>query len=199
MNNYLLINLDYIKDNKDEFIKNANLAHERFVFNYGKTFNEMSSTWFYRYYNLSTLTVGCPLYYKLFIDLQKIIRKKANHDNPLWFQCWLNFHNEDEVLKLHNHPHCLFHGYISIDPQHTETEFEDYKITNEIGNVYIGDAGLMHKINVLSPFKNKRITIGFDVVDEECFKKRITNNVDVNTGFIPVPNSSFDKKEITNA
>jgi len=39
MKDYELIDLQFIKDNKEKFIKNAILAHERFVFNYGKTFN----------------------------------------------------------------------------------------------------------------------------------------------------------------
>ena len=99
--------------------------------------------------------------------------------------------DQNEVLKRHNHPDCLFHGYISIDPKDTETEFEDYTITNETGNLYIGDAGVMHQVNVLYPFKGKRITIAFDVEDEHNFKKNNYNPVDVNTGFIPVPNISF--------
>ena len=192
MKDYELINLQFIKDNKEEFIKNANLAHERFVFNYGKTFNEMSSTWFYRYYNLATLTVGCPLYYKFFNELQQIIRKKVKDDRPLWFQSWLNFHSQDEVLKWHNHPHCLLHGYVSIDPKETETEFENYKIKNETGTLYMGKAGLMHRVNVLEPFEGKRITIAFDVIEEKNMKDNPSNNkADVNTGFIPVPNGCF--------
>ena len=191
MSNYLLKNLSYVKDNKEEFIRGAHLAHERFMFTYGKPFNQMSSTWFYRYYNLTTLTVGSPLYYKLFVDLQKSIREYANNNDPLWYQCWLNFHDENEVLTRHNHPDCLFHGFISIDPKDTETEFEDYTITNETGNLYIGDAGVMHQVNVLSSFEGKRITIAFDIEDEHNFKKHMRDIVDVNTGFIPVPNTSF--------
>ena len=126
MTDYLLKNLSYVKNNKDEFIKGAHLAHERFVFNYGKTF---SSTWFYKHYNVTTLTFGLPLYHKLFVDLQKIIREYANKDGPLWYQCWLNFHDENEVLNRHNHPQCLFHGYICIDPKDSETQFDDYIIT----------------------------------------------------------------------
>ena len=187
MSNYLLKNLSYVKDNKEEFIRDAYLAHERFMFTYGKPFNQMSSTWFYRYYNLTTLTVGSPLYYKLFVDLQKSIREYANNNDPLWYQCWLNFHDENEVLTRHNHPDCLFHGFISIDPKDTETEFEDYTITNETGNLYIGDAGVMHQVNVLSSFEGKRITIAFDIEDEHNFKKHMRDIVDVNTGFMPVP------------
>ena len=94
---------------------------------------------------------------------------------------------ENEVLERHNHPDCLFHGYISIDPKDTETEFEDYTIANETGNLYIGDAGIMHQVNVLSPFEGKRITIAFDIEDEKNFKKHMRDILDVNTGFMPVP------------
>ena len=186
MTDILLKNLSYVKNNKDEFIKGAYLAHERFVFNYGKTF---SSTWFYKHYNVTTLTFGLPLYHKLFVDLQKIIREYANKDGPLWYQCWLNFHDENEVLNRHNHPQCLFHGYISIDPKDSETQFDDYTITNEVGNVYIGDGGLFHQVNVLSPFEGKRITIAFDVMDEESYKKYSSESEkEVNTGWIPIIN-----------
>ena len=191
MGDYLLKNLSYVKDNKEEFIRGAHLAHERFMFTYGKPFNQMSSTWFYRYYNITTLTFGLPLYFKLFVNLQKIIREYANNDDPLWYQSWLNFHNQNEVLDWHSHPDCLFHGYISIDPKDTETEFENYSITNEIGNLYIGGAGVVHRVNISSPFEGARITIAFDVQNEENLRKNAKNDIDVNTGFMPVPNTSF--------
>ena len=183
MKKYIIKKLPYIKDNKETFIKNANLAHKRFVFNYGVPFNKMSSTWFYRYYNISTLTVGCKMYHRLFMDLQKIMRQIANTNEPLWYQSWLNFHNQKEVLDWHNHSDCLFHGYISIDPKNTETEFKNFKIKNETGKIYIGPAGYLHRVNVLKPFTGKRITIAFDVIS----KLKRKNQVDINTGFMPLP------------
>ena len=92
MKNYLLKNLSYVKDNKKNLLELCILHIRRFMFTYGKPFNQMSSTWFYRYYNLTTLTIGLPLCYKLFVDLQKSIREYANNNDPLWYQCWLNFH-----------------------------------------------------------------------------------------------------------
>jgi len=186
MKEYVIKELPYIKDNKETFIKNANLAHERFVFNYGVPFNKMSSTWFYRYYNIATLTMGCTMYYKFFIDLQKIMRKTANNNKPLWYQSWLNFHDQNEMLDWHNHPDCLLHGYVSIDPKETETEFKKFKIKNETGKMYIGPGGYMHRVNVLKPFDGKRITIAFDVVSEKNLLKA-KDTVDVNTGFMPLP------------
>ena len=52
MKDYIIQDLTYIKNNKNKFIEGAILAHKRFVFAYGVPFNKMSSTWFYRYYNL---------------------------------------------------------------------------------------------------------------------------------------------------
>ena len=49
----------------------------------------------------------------------------------------------------------------------------------------------VHRVNVLSPFEGKRITIAFDVQNEDNLRKNANNAIDVNTGFMPVPNSSF--------
>ena len=189
-NNYIINNFSYIKENHHHFIEYANLAHERFNFAYGtKTnFNQKSSTWFYRYYNITSLTVGSNFYYKLFYDLQTLIRKIANHKKPLWYQSWINFHKSNEVLDWHNHKDCIFHGYISIDPKQTETQFENFKIKNEIGNVYIGKPEMLHRVNVLEPFDGNRITIAFDVVDENNINNVYKNfgKIDINTGFIPI-------------
>jgi hypothetical protein len=189
-NNYIIRNFSYIKENHNHFIEYANLAHQRFNFAYGNktSFNQNSSTWFYRYYNITCLTFGSSLYYKLFSDLQSLIKEIAKNKKPLWYQSWLNFHKPNEVLNWHDHKDCLFHGYISIDPKESETEFEDYKIKNEIGNIYIGKPEKKHKVNVLKPFDGHRITIAFDVVDENCINDIYKNfgKLDVNTGFIPI-------------
>jgi hypothetical protein len=188
MKEYYIKNLSYIEKNKDHFIEYANLAHERFKVAYGNVFNQKSSTWFYRYYNITCLTFGSVLYFKMFEDLQKVIRKFSKTKKPLWYQSWLNFHKPDEVLDWHDHKECLFHGYISIDPKNSETEFEDYKIKNEVGNVYIGSPYKKHRVNVLKPFNGHRITIAFDVVSEKeidiIYKKH--GKIDINTGFIPI-------------
>ena len=189
-NNYIIKNFPYIKENHNHFIEYANLAHQRFNFAYGNktSFNQNSSTWFYRYYNITCLTFGSSLYYKLFSDLQNLFKEITNNKKPLWYQSWLNFHKSNEVLDWHNHYECLLHGYISIDPKESETEFEDYKIKNEIGNVYIGKPEKKHKVNVLKPYDGHRITIAFDVIDEDnvnsIYKKY--GNIDINTGFIPI-------------
>ena len=37
--------------------------------------------------------------------------------------------------------------------------------------MYLGNSYLKHKVNVLTPYKGKRITIAFDVLDEKDVKK----------------------------
>ena len=183
-NNYMLVNLPYIKKNMKHFKKYADLAYERFKFSYGGK----SSTAFYKYYNSMSLLVGSLYYYKMFKDVFKIIRKYSNSKKPLWFQCWLNIHEKDEVLKWHTHYDSLYHGYISIDPKNTETVFEKFVLKNKIGNVYIGPSYNYHKVVCKKPFKGKRITIGFDVIDEKIIKKlyKKYGEVDINTSFLPI-------------
>ena len=181
---YMLVNLSYIKNNIKHFKKYADLAYKRFKFSYGNK----SSTAFYKYYNCVSLLVGSPHYYKMFKALFKIIRKYSNSKKPLWFQCWLNYQKENNVLNWHCHPDALFHGYISIDPKNTETVFENYIIKNKIGNVYIGPSLNKHKVVNKKSYTGDRITIAFDVVDEKTIKKSYKKygEVDINTSFLPI-------------
>ena len=79
-------------------------------------------------------------------------------------------------------------NYFNIeDENNLSDEFENYSITNEIGKLYIGSAGVVHRVNVLSPFEGVRITIAFDVQNEDNLRKNAKNDIDVNTGFMPVP------------
>ena len=110
---------------------------------------------------MSSTDLNC---YHLFIELKKIIREYAGHKRPLWFQCWVNFHTPDEVLDWHDHA-WPFHGYICIDAKKTKTVFEDYEILNEDGNIYIGPGYKKHMVKVLQNYKNPRITLGFDVTE----------------------------------
>jgi hypothetical protein len=188
MKDYIVKNFFYIKENQKHFIEYANIAHERYMFNYGKVFNQPSSTEFYRYYNITCLTFGSDLYFKMFCDLQKLIRKTLKTKKPLWYQCWLNFHKPEEVLGWHNHQGSILHGYISIDPKESETEFKKYTIKNKIGNVYMGKPENPHKVNVLKHYEGHRITIAFDVISEDNVKDMYKEygKIDLNTGFIPI-------------
>jgi hypothetical protein len=158
--NYKLYKSNTIIDNKIELIKNIYKIKDKIC----NSLNSNETTWTYDKYNffqVSSPEINC---YHLYKELKKIIRDFVNHNRPLWFQSWLNFHMPNEVLDWHNHL-WDFHGYISIDSKNTKTIFEDYEIINEEGNIYIGIGNKKHKVEVLKNYDTPRITIGFDVTE----------------------------------
>lgn len=152
-----------ILQNKDLFIAKCNEAYDKV----SKIIKSKDTTWNYELYNIFSVTSGDEYFYQLFKELKKIIKDYDNKKQNLWMQSWINYHNSNEVLDWHNH-HWLFHGYISIDPKNTRTIFEDgTEIINEIGNIYIGPCNLKHKVVIDKPFKGNRITLGFDVMNNQ--------------------------------
>ena len=133
----------------------------------------------YRFYNVFNLTSPSPLFYHLLKEISPIVRKHlgnsgVNPDDPLWMQCWMNFHKPDQVLDWHDH-HFPWHGYISIDPKDSITKFReylpegtyDYNIHNKIGNIYLGPGfSRMHKVVVNNDYEGDRITLGFDIITQ---------------------------------
>lgn len=150
-----------IIDNHKQFVNDCYLIHDKFK----KHYPNKDSTWAYRMYNVFALSSPMPLWYSLYYELSKTIRNHIDTLEPLWMQSWLNFHKEDEVLDWHNHKR-PYHGYINIDPQNTTTDFKDYQIKNNIGDIYIGPGNKQHKVIVNEDFKSTRITLGFDVTDK---------------------------------
>ena len=153
-----------IKDNHLDFIKNCQRAQTKFE----KLFKSEDSTYNYTKYNFFSLTSTSILFYNLYKELNFYIRDYIGDDRPLWIQNWLNFHSSDKVLKKHLH-NSRYHGYISIDPKNTTTVFNQFEIKNNIGQIYIGPGGeeYSHYVRIDSEFKDKRITIGFDIEDRQ--------------------------------
>jgi len=160
--NYKLYKSKIIVDNKIEIIKNIYNIQQKIT----KNLNTNETTWSYSKYNF--FQMSCPEIncYYLYKELKKIIRDYVNHNRPLWFQSWLNFHMPDQVLDWHNH-YWPYHGYICVDAKNTKTIFEDYEILNEDGNIYIGLGNKKHKVEVLKNYNTPRITIGFDVTESD--------------------------------
>ena len=106
-----------------------------------------------------------------------IIRDKLGYDDRLWIQSWVNFHTRDQVLDWHNHDG-KWHGYVSIDPKDTTTEFErGFKIENKVGNIYLGTGYNRHRVvNNSGEYDGVRITIGFDVLTDENSSPDPTHN-----------------------
>jgi hypothetical protein len=182
-NNYILSESKLIIENHREFIDDTCIAYDRFRYNFPK----QDSTKFYRYYNTFCITAGSENYYNLFSELKSNIRYYHNQSDALWLQSWINFHRQSEVLNWHSHYESIFHGYISIDPKSSETEFEKFSIKNQIGNIYIGPSALKHRVNVLESFDGFRITIGFDIFDTRCLTAMQKKyGLDINTAMIPI-------------
>lgn len=171
MSYYKLYQSKVIIDNYKEFIAISSVVHN----NLKDRLNSQDTTWTYEQYNLFSFTSGSTLFYNLFLELKTFIRDYYNSPNPLWMTAWLNFHNYNESEKsLQSHGHdCSFHGYISVNPQDTETQFyKGLTIENTPGQVYIGPAGhwnidYYHRVVNKSEFSEPRITIGFNIHDNK--------------------------------
>ena len=184
--NFKLYQCSFIENNHKELIQDLELAFSRFDF----VFNGPDSTNFYRYYNFFQLTAGSVNYHKIFKNLIPVVKDYVGEEKPLWFQCWVNRHSPEAVLKRHNHQDTTCFGYISIDPKESETVFDNYSIKNKIGQLYIGPNETYHEVKVLKNYTGKRITVGFDVMDENVYRNltqnKIKNNVDINIGYWPI-------------
>ena len=124
----------------------------------------------YRFYNVFNLTSPSPLFWGLLKELSTIVRTELQTDAPLWMQCWMNMHNPKEVLGWHDH-RFPYHGYISIDPKDSVTQFKEgdtkYEIKNEVGNIYFGPGwNRMHRVVVNEEYQGPRITLGFDIITQ---------------------------------
>lgn len=181
--NYKIFDNQYIKNNHFEILEETNLIYERFCYK----FPNMSSTQAYQWYGIQSLTVGLTHYYYILQFLEKTIRNFANHKELLWYQCWINFHEQNQLLDWHDHLDCSYHGYLSIDPKKSCTIFEDYAIDNVIGQLYIGPSNRKHKV-ISDDFIGKRVTLGFDVVNKDDIKMIYKNfhKKDMNLGYVKI-------------
>ena len=179
IDDYKLIKSDYIVNNHAEFVDRCDKLHTVLKNQFPKAKN---TTWIYYNYNIFICLAGDVFFYNLYKELTTHLRHCIGDSRPAWFSVWLNYLTHDQIgdaLGFHDHPHDL-HGFISIDPKDTITEFVGFEIDNQIGNIYIGPGGLdfSHKVVNRSEWEGNRITLGFDVSFEQ--KKSMTKS------FIPL-------------
>ena len=175
--NYKIYRSSVVLDNHAELIRSIKFGIQTFREYFPEKAHD--STWAYYLYNTFTITSYTQGMYDLFGDVVSAIDDYTNKKRPLWFQCWINYHKPEEVLKWHGHEYPC-HGYVCIDPKETHTVYDGYKIKNEIGNIYIGPGFRRHKVVVDHDYNLPRITLGFDIVNEPS-----NNPVKMNS-FIPV-------------
>jgi hypothetical protein len=181
MNDYIIHQSDYIKNNIKDIILHADLAHQTFE----KMFTGRDSTWSYDRYNIFSLAGPSSVFYNIFKELQSVITHQIGTDKELWIQSWINYMSYEEIDRLDWHAHGFdYHGYISIDPKNTRTEFENYVIENSPGQIYMGPGNRKHRVVADQSYDGTRITMGFDVVVTD-------NNKTVRYTQIPWNNLSF--------
>jgi len=156
MSDYKIFQSKYIVSNQQDFINQCLEVQN--------IFKDQDTTKNYYKYNIFSVTAGSIYFYTLYRELRNIIRAEIP-DGPLWMQEWVNLHTEDQVLDWHNH-FWLYHGYISIDPKNTITEFKSYVIENKPGQIYFGPGDRLHRVKVIEPYDDVRITIGYDITDD---------------------------------
>ena len=157
---YKIYQSKYIVEHQSEIIKQCHQAKKWYMrLPSRNATGDMTSDYFN--YNIFSLTAGHYNFYEIYKELVSIVKSELG-DKKMWMQSWLNYHDQDQVLGWHNHD-WDYHGYISIDPKNTVTEFRDYKIENKVGQIYFGLGQREHRVVCLDKFSDTRLTIGFDV------------------------------------
>ena len=182
VHHYELHRCELVVAHQAEFVDGCHRAVAKFR----QLFGDKSSTWTFNSYNAFALTAGSVLFWQLYREFAVVVRGYVRHEGPLWFQSWINFHLDHEVLDWHRHRNSVSHGYLSILPHRTKTVFEAYEIVNEVGNLYIAPSEQKHKVVVLEKYTTPRITIAFDIFDERNIAQIHAENKGVNLSVIPL-------------
>lgn len=126
-------------------------------------------TWEYANTNAFSLcTLSIP-FYRVYQQITSSIRDWVQDDRPLWMHCWLNYNTYESILNWHDHDdHNLLHGYISIEPKNTITEFKHFTVENKTGTLYLGLPGkeMIHRVVANEKFEGYRATLAFNVMDK---------------------------------
>ena len=158
---YKIYKSQTVIDNHKEFVSDCTSLFKEV----GKTLNNYDSTWSYDKYNIFSYASPKKIWTDLYRELRDCAIDFIGNDKDLCYQSWLNFHLEHQLLDWHDHK-WPYHGYISIQPLQSKTVFEDFTVSNEIGNIYIGHGNLQHKVEC-DQVNKPRITLGFDITDQQ--------------------------------
>lgn len=167
MKPYKLYQSQYIVENQAGFIRDlSESAHAMYQYGIFDTSLKHGS---YTQYNIFGVSSPSLHMWQLFKEIRDIAHENIP-GKKLWMQSWINHHYENELLGWHNHS-ARWHGYVSIQPWSTVTEFDDFVIENKVGQIYLGPGGLRHRVVAMDdmPFPDKRITVAFDIMSEDDF------------------------------
>lgn len=176
---YNLYEIEHIVDNQEEIVKDCDTAVQKINEFLEIDTNNKDTTWYYARYNVFSIMPGNINFFKIFKELQLCVKHyfdyyKISYDEQLWVQSWLNHHTKDTVLGRHNH-FSPVHGYLSINPQDTETVFyhndfdttEMFYVANRPGLLYLGPGKREHSVRNKTDYEGTRYTIGFDIDDTD--------------------------------
>jgi len=178
MNDYKLYQIEGL--DQDELIWHIKMSRDKFNHIYRGILEHDTS--FYYLYNFFTIAACNHHIYELYNEMVKCMRDY--NSDASWFQCWMNIHHQDEVLKSHSHGYPI-HGYFSLTNHNTSKIFTDghdgneiYRIDNKPMQIYIGPGYRHHHVVVNEPYDDERITLGFDIQLEDAIVE--------NFSFIPI-------------
>ncbi len=158
---YKIYKSQTVIDNHEEFVKDCGTIFKSIA----KNLKTIDTTWAYGQYNIFSYASPKRIWTELYKELRECAVDFIGNNKDLCYQSWLNYHVEHQLLDWHTHE-WPYHGYISIDPLNSKTQFEDFEIDNLIGNIYIGPGHLKHKV-LCDKINTPRITIGFDITDQQ--------------------------------
>ena len=183
---YRLYHSPYIVSYQKEIIESCEHAYKNY--NTFFKYNNKGTTWDYKTYNIFSLAVNSVHFYVIYQQIVAAVREFVGDDRPLWMESWMNHHRPDEVLDWHDH-HSMYtaHGYISIDPKNTVTEFNTFSIENKPGNLYLGipGRGMEHRVVVREPYEGYRITLAFNILG--IVGSQHHDYESLNLSYIPIP------------
>ena len=125
--------------------------------------------------------------------LKDIIRKK--HDDfsnileyeigdTYYVQCWANVMRKGEQIKTHSHAknnYSYLSGHICVHTENTNTHYiapyfiNEFSSKNELGKITLFPSWLRHYTDEVNT--DLRITIAFDIIEEESFNKYVFDDM----------------------
>ena len=183
---YKIVDSQFIIDNHAELEYTATHICEQYMSflsqdEYAGTFSKGGGDYTENHdtYNIWSLLRDFKIWQPVYEEVTDTI--KSCYDGPsdyLYLKSWINYSEGKELLDWHGHGSML-HGYVSITPHKTTTEFERFEVENKIGRIYVGPGIYLHRVNIVKPFSGKRITIGFDVYDNLDHSRRPLNTIPI--------------------
>jgi len=133
------------------------------------------------------------LYEEIVLSIHRYFKKNNIDTQGLWLRTWPAILRGEEEHKSHSHKQWPFAGYVSLDAQGSDTVYTDgkdgeeiYRIKNKPGQMYIGPGTTFHHVEKSKPYKQPRISVGYDI---ELSRNVVPNEYN----FIPIPTYNLSK------